>query len=209
MKRLLQLAKDNPVGAGAGMIVVVGALAWLAFGFFGIHTLFIDDEVNEAAPVFDSGVTADGADVVTEELLVAVDQAMEDDGVPSEVTASDEAPMPDAPEVLTIVSGDFVGHAHPAVGQAVVLTDGSSQRFLRFENFETDNGPDLNVYLSNSSADAGNGTFDDDFIDLGDLKGNIGPQNYEIPEDVDLSVYDTVVIWCVRFGVSFGAADLT
>ncbi|MEM1332707.1 MAG: hypothetical protein AAGG08_04535, partial [Actinomycetota bacterium] len=27
-------------------------LAWLAFGYFGIHTAFIDDEVQEAAPVF-------------------------------------------------------------------------------------------------------------------------------------------------------------
>ena len=30
----------------------------------------------------------------------------------------------------------------------------------------------------------------------------------EIPVDVDLDVYSTVVIWCVRFGVAFNAADL-
>jgi hypothetical protein len=47
-----------------------------------------------------------------------------------------------------------------------------------------------------------------DYIDLGDLKGNIGEQNYEIPEGVDLSVYDTVAIWCVRFAVGFGSAEL-
>ena len=190
--------------------VVLAALAWLAFGFFGIHTLFIDNEVNEAGPVFDSGAggVAAGVEVVTDEVMAEMDDVMEEENVPAVVEASDGDAMPEAPEILTIFSGDFVPHAHPAEGQAIVLTDGTAQRFLRFENFATDNGPDLNVYLSNSSADAGNGTFDDDFIDLGDLKGNIGPQNYEIPEDVDLSVYDTVVIWCVRFGVSFGAADL-
>ncbi|HYN31091.1 MAG TPA: DM13 domain-containing protein, partial [Ilumatobacteraceae bacterium] len=48
-----------------------------------------------------------------------------------------------------------------------------------------------------------------DFVDLGDLKGNVGPQNYEIPPDVDLDRYSTVVVWCVRFGVAFGSADLT
>ena len=64
------------------------------------------------------------------------------------------------------------------------------------------------MYLSTADPDAPAGEFDDDFIDLGDLKGNIGPQNYEIPEDVDLSRYKTVVIWCVRFGVAFGAAEL-
>ena len=29
------------------------------------------------------------------------------------------------------------------------------------------------------------------------------------PRGVDLSRYSTVVIWCVRFGVAFGAAELT
>ena len=59
------------------------------------------------------------------------------------------------------------------------------------------------MYLVNSS------TGDvSDFIDLGDLKGNIGEQNYEIPTAVDLGVYDEVVIWCVRFGVGFGDALL-
>jgi hypothetical protein len=46
-------------------------------------------------------------------------------------------------------------------------------------------------------------------VDLGGLKGNIGPQNYEIGSDVDLDRYSTVVIWCVRFGVAFGAAELS
>ena len=47
-----------------------------------------------------------------------------------------------------------------------------------------------------------------DFIDLGDLTGNIGEQNYEIPAGVDLARYSEVSIWCVRFGAGFGSADL-
>ncbi|MYJ29837.1 MAG: DM13 domain-containing protein, partial [Acidimicrobiaceae bacterium] len=86
--------------------------------------------------------------------------------------------------------------------------DGSGQRFLRFEDFRTDNGPDLNVYLSAAPPDAAAGDFDDDFVDLGDLKGNVGSQNYEIPAGLDLDHYSTVAIWCVRFGVVFGAAEL-
>ena len=87
---------------------------------------------------------------------------------------------------------------------AFELGDGSGQRFLRFEEFETDNGPDLNVYLVNSSAGGIN-----DFVDLGNLKGNIGDQNYEIPADTNLDVYDTVLIWCVRFSSPFGEATLS
>lgn len=47
-----------------------------------------------------------------------------------------------------------------------------------------------------------------DFVDLGDLKGNIGAQNFVIPDDVDLSRYNTVSVWCVRFRVVFGTAAL-
>jgi len=66
------------------------------------------------------------------------------------------------------------------------------------------------VYLvRGSDAEGPAGTFDDDFIDLGDLKGNIGAQNYELPEGIDLGEYDTIVIWCVRFGVAFNAANLS
>ena len=90
-----------------------------------------------------------------------------------------------------------------------MLNDGTQQRFLRFEDFATDNGPDLNVYLSSAPADAPAGEFDDDFVDLGDLKGNVGAQNYEIPTSVDLSHHSTVVIWCVRFRVAFGAAEFS
>ena len=111
-------------------------------------------------------------------------------------------------EVVRLVEGSFVDRSHPTEGVAVVLNDGTQQRFLRFEDFATDNGPDLNVYLSSAPADASAGEFDDDFVDLGDLKGNIGAQNYEIPTDVDLDRHSTVVIWCVRFGVVFGAAEL-
>ncbi|MAT03638.1 MAG: hypothetical protein CL424_01140 [Acidimicrobiaceae bacterium] len=112
--------------------------------------------------------------------------------------------VPTEPVIVTEAAGTFTGSGrYSTAGEAVVLGNGTGQRFLRFENFETSNGPDLNVYLVNSS------TGDvSDYIDLGDLKGNIGEQNYEIPEGVDLSVYDTVWIWCVRFSSGFGSAEL-
>lgn len=114
------------------------------------------------------------------------------------------------PQITTLATGSLVDHAHAGDGTVNVLTDGT-QRFLRFEDdFAIDNGPDLNVYLVRGvDAEGPAGLFDDDFIDLGDLKGNIGAQNYELDSTIDLSEYDTVVIWCVRFGVAFNAANLT
>ena len=124
--------------------------------------------------------------------------------------AQPESAGPDVVEPWIIVeaAGSFIDRSHPTEGSARILGDGSGQRFLRFEDFRTDNGPDLNVYLSAAPPDAPAGAFDDDFVDLGDLKGNVGAQNYEIPAGLDLDHYSTVAIWCVRFGVVFGTAEL-
>ena len=188
--------------AGAAGLAIV---AFLAFGVFGIQTAFIDEKVDEANP-FEAGDGASGlaSDAISEELAADMNDEMP---AIDDVEMTDEMPMP---EVIRLVEGAFIDRVHPTDGTAVVLTDGSPQRFLRLEeDFVSDNGPDLNVYLvADVAADGDAGTFDDDFIDLGDLKGNIGAQNYEIPEDLDLDRYNTVVIWCVRFGVAFGAADL-
>jgi len=173
-------------------VVALVGVAYLAFGVFGVHTLFIDDKVDEANPFA--------------EPTASTEQTATTDASAPEVS---EAPTPTtAPLITTLASGQFESRDHPSSGLATVITDGD-QTFLRFEDdFATDNGPDLNVYLSKAPITSDSGAFDDDFVDLGVLKGNIGDQNYEIPTDVDLSVYDTVVVWCVRFSTPFTAADL-
>jgi Electron transfer DM13 len=131
--------------------------------------------------------------------VFAVQLLVVDDKVDQPVPAFDQP----AGQPSTIATGMFASLDHETTGIAIVLGDGTEQRFLRFEDFETSNGPDLNVYLVNSS------TGDvSDFIDLGNLHGNIGNQNYEVPPDVDLDVYDAVVVWCVRFSSPFGRAEL-
>lgn len=214
--------KNNPVLGGAGILAVLGVGAFLAFGVFGIHTKFIDDEVAEAGPVFASGAAPSGiaSDAISQEMADDMTEDMADEPVAVEVNEDMPEMEPEsatagadeetaAAMIETIFTGTFIDRSHPTSGRADVLNDGSTQRFLRFEEFATDNGPDLNVYLSSAPADGPAGEFDDDFIDLGDLTGNIGTQNYEIPADVDLDRYSTVVIWCVRFGVAFGAAEIS
>lgn len=218
--------RTHPVRWTAGAAAGVAVLGWLAFGFFGVHTLFIDDVVSEAAPVFDTPAVPQGETSVTAAGPVAptTPPTVEAPGgasttgpepaggtpvpgpAPTTTPPSTVPPssVPTEPVIVTEAAGTFTGSGrYSTAGEAVVLGNGTGQRFLRFENFETSNGPDLNVYLVNSS------TGDvSDYIDLGDLKGNIGEQNYEIPEGVDLSVYDTVWIWCVRFSSGFGSAEL-
>ena len=78
---------------------------------------------------------------------------------------------------------------------------------LTLTNFEVDNGPDLRVYLV--AGPARDESEVDDFEDLGALKGNKGNQQYELPPQLDLARYSTVVIWCRAFSVNFARAPLT
>jgi hypothetical protein len=216
IRNALDWVRNNLKIALPVAVVLAGLLAILAFGVFGIHTKFIDDEVSESGPVFSSGAASElPSDVVDEATTDEMNDLMEDEDIPLEVAA--EEPMPevvDAAEeagaVVTLIEGSFVDRSHPGSGLAKVLNDGTDQRFLRFEDFETDNGPDLFVYLTRADAAADADAFgvDGDFVDLGRLKGNVGEQNYEIPIEVDLSQFGTVVVWCNRFSVAFTAADL-
>jgi len=227
MKRWIAGHKLAVAGGG---IVGLAALAWLAFGFFGVHTLFFDREVQEDGPVFASGAvvaTTDGdeatgsanSDGDADEGAGAGetedgDREDEGEGDIAAPDGNDGASNPPttvatAPVVQTLVEGNFISRGrYSSEGRAFVLSDGI-ESFLRLEDFATDNGPDLFVYLvADTTADGPESTFDDDFVNLGSLRGNIGDQNYEIPDDVDVTRYNTVVIWCSRFSSAFGAADL-
>jgi hypothetical protein len=183
---VLQWLKAHPIVTTGG-VIATGVAIWLIFFVFAFHLLFIDDKVNEADP-FSTAATPAGSAVAS-------------------VNDVSDAPQ-QPPTARRTHQGAFVDRSHPASGTALVLTDGKTT-FLRFEEFETDNGPDLYVYLSaNVDATSPAGQLDDDFVELGRLKGNIGPQNYEIPSGVDLAKYKTVVIWCRRFTTAFGASDL-
>jgi len=113
------------------------------------------------------------------------------------------------PSAQPLESGRFYGIAHPTTGTATIFQMGDGIRILRLTSFRTSNGPEVHVYMvaANDAKDittvqqAG-------FIDLGVLKGNIGDQNYALGNDLDLTKYRAVSIWCKRFSVNFGAAAL-
>ena len=105
------------------------------------------------------------------------------------------------PSAKIISEGTFVESAHHVEGKALVIEKTSGSKVLRFENFDTINGPKLNIYLSNS---LGNG----DFVDLGGIKATKGNVNYDIPPGTDLEKYDKVLVWRVPFGVLFSYSEL-
>ena len=203
--RSLWATRRRAAVSAATAVVVTAAVGWLAFGYFGIQGLVFDDKVNEAAP-FAAATTASGATATTVTSGGAATTGASGGAATS--GASGGAATTGASGPRTTFTSTFVSRAHTTTGQAIVLTDGTT-RFLRLVDLATDNGPDVHVYLSAGvDARTSDGRLDDDFVSLGKLKGNIGSQNYEIPAGVDLTRYRTVVLWCKRFTVAFGASDL-
>lgn len=81
-----------------------------------------------------------------------------------------------------------------------VSPDGKTYSLI-FENFSSSNGPDLKVYLASDDALTS-------FINLGDLKSTNGLLRYDFPATQFVAGFDTAVIWCQQFSVSFGVASL-
>ncbi|WP_371018754.1 DM13 domain-containing protein [Pseudalkalibacillus sp. JSM 102089] len=100
-------------------------------------------------------------------------------------------------------SGMFVDgdDAHHASGNVTSFYTASEQ-WVRFENFEVTNGPDLYTVLVKEGQSTDEGTI------LGKLKGNVGSQNYRIPDSSSLEEGDRIVVWCKAFEVDFGFAEL-
>ena len=95
--------------------------------------------------------------------------------------------------------GNFMNSAHETSGVVKVNTDNT---ILRLENFSSDDGPSLELYLTTDlSAET--------YISLGALQGLNGNFDYTLPNDnIDFSVYKYIIVWCVPFSVNFGYAEL-
>ena len=200
-----------------GGIVLVGAIVFVLW-WFQPQALLFDRVVDEEFPTGAAEPEPAPAEPESEDAAEPGEAddpppSPEDFDAPEAVGAlEDEGPAEEADEPTgprPLSSGGFESrNRYTVTGEATVyeLEDGS--RTLRLEPFESTNGPDLYVYLTTADHADDDDALAADVVDLGDLRGNIGSQNYQIPDDVDLDVYDTVVIWCERFTVSFGAADL-
>lgn len=173
-----------------GALVVAVAAAGFGLYWFQPWKLWQDETVEEALP----GIVETSAPPT-----VAPSTA------PSESASSATGPQ-------ALASGELISHEHATSGtvKLVRLADGS--HVVRLENLDTSNGPDLRVWLTDAPVKEGKAgwhVFDDgEYVSLGKLKGNKGSQNYTLPADIDPARYTSVSIWCDRFDVSFGAAEL-
>jgi hypothetical protein len=185
----------------AAVAAVVVVAAFLAFR---PDKLFVDDVADEA--LTEAFQTAASSTTVTNSTPTPTtigarspvsSVATTTTTIPTTTTTAETEPM-------AVASGSFFGIDHAAEGTATIYSrDG--EYVLRLED-DTDiqNGPDLYVWVT---ADT-DWEAPDEYLDLGKLKGNVGGQNYPLPDEFDPDVYRNVLIWCLRFAVPFAAAEL-
>jgi Electron transfer DM13 len=169
--------------AGIGF-VAVGGIA-LALFWFQPWKLWTSHRVDDALPA-----------VATEPVPVR--------SAPS-AAASSAAARP-----VLLSRGQFISHEHTTRGTASIVRQPDGHSVLAIADLHTSEGPVVKVWLTDQKVTRdGWHVFDDGkYVSLGALKGNLGNQLYPIPDSADLSALHSVTIWCDRFDVSFGAAQL-
>lgn len=184
------------------IIALSGILIFVAIAWFLASPLFISKTVDEALPSKEELMAMpkekrmQAIQMVTKKMAAMPDRTMQEEMVMQSPVLIKQGLFKDADAI------------HQASGKALIyqLEDGS--HLLRLENFKVTNGPDLMVYLVKNSNVTEASHVTDGYINLGNLKGNIGNQNYIIPTGTDVSKYNSAVIWCELFGVLFSPATL-
>ena len=198
---------------------IVLAIPAVAFAWWLGSPLFLNKTVIEPFP------TAEPAPALVEQ--AAADRTLAETSV---IAPDEPAPPPDTadveleeptttttttatqpPEAVALLTGSFkdADSRHKGSGDATIFELGDGSRVLRVENLDVTNGPDLHVFLA-PVADASQraDVMAEGYLDLGELKGNRGDQNYPIVGELDLERQWTVVIYCVPFHVIFSTAPL-
>ncbi len=193
---------------GVWIAIIIGIIVAIGGGLSS--PLFYETSVDESLP----GKLNEMEEGLTFEKFVSMDDSARQpiiDSMSSEVedmimqkaatmTTSVSEEMTDSDDLRVLQLGEFEGLVgHDASGTAKILQV-SGYAYLRFEDFQVTNGPDLRVYLTNNG-DVKTG------LHLEKLKGSKGSQNYLL-DYVNWQKYDTVVIYCQPFGVHFGQAKL-
>jgi Electron transfer DM13 len=100
--------------------------------------------------------------------------------------------------------GMFAGaHDHKVSGGFSVAEKDGKQLLMLGEDFSLDGAPDPYIVLSGNEMGSGPGT-----LNLGRLKTKRGSAAFPIPAGTDLAKYTQVLVWCKKFNVTLGQAQL-
>lgn len=129
--------------------------------------------------------------------------------VPTETPTSEPAGFSLDVNMQLVAFGEFQSVAYSGSGNAEVYELQSGELVLTFQGFEVEDGPELRVFVTELEvAEIAAGVEWADSLDLGTLEALSGDQFYELPDDLDLTRYQSIVIWCEPQQVVYIAAPL-
>jgi hypothetical protein len=186
------------------IILAVIAIPILAFAWWLLSPLFLNTTVSEEFPL---SSTADMPTGVTQQEAEDIMEGM------AKINMDAVEPMPDKmAEAKMLAVGEFRDgdSFHKGSGDVSLYRLANGDAVVRFEGLDVTNGPDLHVLVSTHSDPMTKGELRDaGYSTLGQLKGNRGDQNYEVPSDIDADSIGSVIIYCMPFHVIFSVAPLT
>lgn len=198
-----------------GAIILLGALIVITLFVFPFWWPMVNrSPISQALPQLDQ-LPAEEQAVIEE--IAARDMALAEALISSGLAQPEPLPLEDqamgdlqGPTLVSQGSFDERDAVHRAVGDVLVyqLADGSW--FIRLENFEVRNGPQLHLFLSaherpmNATELRENGLG----FDWGALKAPIGSQNYVLPAGFDMASVQSIVIVALPYMDIFSSAQL-
>ncbi len=100
-------------------------------------------------------------------------------------------------------TGSFSGvNGHKATGQVAVVKTADGWEVHLKDDFTFDGAPDPRVGFGKSGKFAAKTDFEP-------LRTKSGAQVYQVPADVDPAAFDEVYIWCRKYSVPLGVAQIT
>ena len=123
---------------------------------------------------------------------------------------SDTEAATTAPDVVHY-SGTFVKKKAKTKGAFTIEQRGEKLVLILDREFSTKKAPDLKIYLSHMPIDKvdSKNALKNDAVFLTDLESRKGAQEYELPDEPDLSTIKTILIHCQKYDKLFGAASVT
>lgn len=175
------------------------------------QTSAVPTPVRTPTPAGVAAPTSAAAPTEDPSAAAAAPAALPAPAAPSTPLAAVAAAPPAEPQPALMAAGSFVDGEHQTSGGASLLQLPDGSRIVRLEDFSTSDGPDVHVWLTDQPAGGDDWAIYDDgrYLELGELKGTDGNQNYPIPAESDLTGFTSVVIWCDRFNVAFGSAAIS
>lgn len=134
---------------------------------------------------------------------------------------TEQVELPQMTGAQSVATGSFtrLDAIRWAQGRLTIYQQVDNSKILRFEEFSVVNGPALRVALATtppedtSDEEEATPTSPIEYIvtgglDLGPLIGTTGNQNYDIPAEVDITQFDSVVIYSPSLEMIYSIAPL-